>query len=203
MLYELTTLLPHPLHTSQAASNARAYVQHRDARGTLLGCWFTDIGPLGQLILLRGFDSAQELALERQRALFHENPFGAGDQVTAMRMESYQSFPFLPPVQTGVFGNVYEIRTYLLRPGGLQPTISAWEQAMPARSLLSPLTVNMYALDGQPRITHIWPFASADQRAAIRAKSYADGIWPPKGGPQQFFEATSVLAYPTDFSPLR
>lgn len=74
---------------------------------------------------------------------------------------------------------------------------------MPARSLLSPLTVNMYALDGQPRITHIWPFASADQRAAIRAKSYADGIWPPKGGPQQFFEATSVLAYPTDFSPLR
>lgn len=202
-LYELTTLFPHPLHTAQAAANARAYVQHSDACGTLLGCWFADIGPLGPLMLLRGFESAEELAIERQRALFHEDPFGAGDLVTTMRMESYQPFPFLPAVKTGTFGKVYEFRTYQLRPGGLQPTIAAWEQAMPARSLLSPLTINMFALDGQPRITHIWPFASADARAAIRSKSYTDGIWPPKGAPQQFFEATSVLAYPTDFSPLR
>ena len=203
MHYELTTLCHHPLHTNQLAANARDYVQHRDARGKLLGCWFSDIGPLGRLLLLRGFDSAQELALERQRALEHEDPFGAGDLCQAMEMDSYRAFPFLPPVRTGELGSVYEFRTYLLKPGGLRPTIAAWEAAMPARSLLSPLVVNMYALAGQPRITHIWPFASANDRLAIRAKSYADGIWPPKGAPDQFFAASSMLAYPTDFSPLR
>lgn len=203
MLYELITLPHHPLYTNQVAANARAYVQHPDAHGSLLGCWFTDIGPLGRLILLRGFDNAQDLEAERQRTLYHDDPFGAGDLVTAMQMESYQAFAFLPPVKTGAFGKVYEFRTYLLRPGGLAPTIAGWEAAMPERSRRSPLVVNMFALDGQPRITHIWPFASADERAAIRARSYADGIWPPKDGPQSFFEATSLLAYPTDFSPLR
>ncbi|MGN5478717.1 NIPSNAP family protein [Cupriavidus basilensis] len=67
MLYELATLSPHPLHTHQVAANACDWVEHRDASGTLLGCWFTDIGPIGQLLLLRGFHDAQELARERQR----------------------------------------------------------------------------------------------------------------------------------------
>ncbi|QBY56477.1 NIPSNAP family protein (plasmid) [Cupriavidus oxalaticus] len=203
MLYELATLSPHPLHAHQVAANARDWVEHREASGILLGCWLTDIGPLGRVLLLRGFHDAGELARERQRTLHHEDPFGADGLVTSMQMDSYEPFPFLPPVRTGELGKVYEFRTYLLRPGGLQPTMAAWEAAMPARSLLSPLVVNMFALDGQPRITHIWPFASADARAEIRAKSYADGIWPPKGGPDQFFDAVSVLAYPTDFSPLR
>lgn len=203
MLYELTTLSHHPLHTARVAANAHAWVRHRDALGTLLGCWFTDIGPLGRLLMLRGFARAEDLARERQRALHHENPFGAGGLLTGMEMDSYQSFPFLPEVQTGAFGKVYEFRTYLLKPGGLPPTIAAWEQAMPERSKRSPLVVNMFALDGQPRITHIWPFAGADARAAIRAQIYADGIWPPKGAPEQFFAATSWLAYPTDFSPLQ
>ncbi len=52
---------------------------------------------------------------------------------------------------------------------------------MPAREPMSRLVINMHVLDGAPRITHIWPYAGVDKRA-IRAKSYADGIWPPKGG---------------------
>lgn len=202
-LYELAILHPHPLDSRQVAAQAWDYVQHPDAYGNPLGCWFTDVGPLGPVLLLRGFEDAQQLALERQRTWFHPDPFGATGRFSSMQLESYQPFPFLDPVSPGRFGKVYEFRTYLLRPGGLKPTMTAWEQALPARRRLSPLTVNMYALDGQPRITHIWPFASADARAAIRAQSYAEGIWPPQGGPQQFFEATSMLAYPTDFSPLR
>lgn len=74
---------------------------------------------------------------------------------------------------------------------------------MPERSKRSRLTVNTYALDGAPRITHIWPWESLDERIAIRAESYADGIWPPKGGPEQFSEATSTVRIPANNSPLR
>lgn len=80
--------------------------------------------------------------------------------------------------------------------------MAAWQAAMPAREKLSPLVINMYALDGAPRITHIWPYSSLDARAAIRAKSYAEGIWPPKGAPEQFFEANSLSAIPESGSPL-
>jgi hypothetical protein len=38
----------------------------------------------------------------------------AGSLVTALSMDSYAPFPFLPPVQPGSFGGIYEFRTYQL-----------------------------------------------------------------------------------------
>ena len=101
-------------------------------------------------------------------------------------------------------GGIYEFRTYHLKPGGLPPTLAGWEKAIkPAREYTSHLVINMYALDGPPRITHIWGFESLEQRAALRAKFYAAGLWPPSGGPKQIVEATSTIALSEDSSPLR
>ncbi|MDB5640068.1 MAG: hypothetical protein JWP51_4976 [Bradyrhizobium sp.] len=202
MLYEFATLSFHPLNARKATAGAEAYVTATEAKGQLLGCWTTDIGALGRMFVLRGFADATELAAERKRALFSANPFGAAEVLTGLEMDSYAPFPFLPPVVPGKYGKVYEFRTYHLKPGGLPPTIAAWEAALPERNKLSPLIINMYALDGAPRITHIWPYASLDARAAIRTDSVAQGIWPPKNAPEQFFEATSMIGMPTAASPL-
>jgi hypothetical protein len=202
MLYEFATLSFHPLNTKKATAAAEAYVKEPEAKGQLLGCWTTDIGALGRMFVLRGFTDAVELAAERKRALFSANPFGAADVLTGLEMDSYAPFPFLPPVVPGKYGKVYEFRTYRLKPGGLPPTIAAWEAALPGRSKLSPLLINMYALDGAPRITHIWPYASLDARAAIRADSVAKAVWPPKNAPEQFYQATSTIGMPTAASPL-
>ncbi|AUT71232.1 NIPSNAP family protein [Paraburkholderia hospita] len=203
MFYELTTLSSHILKLPQVIKNAEAYLHRSEISGHWLGAWTSENGPLGSLRMLRGFNDTHELARERERALHHSNPFGATTSDCRIEMESYAGFSFLPPVEPGSFGKYYEFRTYWLRPGGLEPTIEAWKAAMPERSKRSPLTVNMYALDGAPRITHIWPWQSLDERIAIRAKSYADGVWPPKGGPDQFFDATSTIWIPTENSPLR
>jgi hypothetical protein len=202
MLYEFATLSFHPLNTGKVTAGAEAYVTGAEARGQLLGCWTTDIGELGRMFVLRGFADAEELAAERQRALFSSNPFGAGDVLTGLEMDSYAPFPYLPPVKPGKFGKVYEFRTYHLKPGGLPPTMAAWETALPARTKLSPLLINMYTLDGAPRITHIWPYASLDARAAIRTEAVATGIWPPKNAPQHLSALTSTIGMPTAASPL-
>ena len=182
--YELTTLSCPLLSLHAASAGARAFIDENDATGELLGCWRTEIGQLGRVLLLRGFETAADLATERRRALLSVNPFNAGSLVTALRMDSYAPFPFLPPVQPGSFGGIYEFRTYQLRPGGLPPTLAGWEKAIqPAREYTSHLIINMYALDGPPRITHIWGFQSLEERAALRAKFYAAGLWPPQGGP--------------------
>jgi len=201
-LYELTTLSCPLLAVSEASEGARAFIGEPEAKGELLGCWRTDIGTLGRLLILRGFETSEDLAAERRRALFSANPFNAGSIVTALEMDSYAPFPFLPPVRPGAYGKVYEFRTYKLKPGGLPPTLAGWEAAMPAREPMSHLVINMYALDGAPRITHIWPYTGMDERFAIRARSYAEGIWPPKGGPEQILEATSVIALPEPYSLL-
>lgn len=203
MLYEMTTLSCPLLAVGQASEGAQAWTSHPDAGGVLLGCWRTEIGALGRLLVLRGFETAETLAAERRRALLSDNPFNAGSVVTALSMESYAPFPFLPFVQPRAFGSVYEFRTYRQKPGGLPLTMAAWEEAVgPARDYTAHLVINMYALDGAPRITHIWGFASLEQRAALRSASYAAGIWPPRGGPEQIIEAISTIGLPETHSPL-
>lgn len=195
MLYELATLscpllalglpLPHP------GMNP-------------LGCWRTELGRLGQLLVLRGFARPEDMTAERRRALLSANPFNAGDVMTGLAMDSYAPFPFLPPLRTGGRGGVYEFRTYHLVPGGLPATLAGWEAALaPAREYTEHLVVNMYALDGAPRVTHIWGFASLEERAGLRSHAYDAGIWPPRGGPDQIAEATSTIALPQGRSPLR
>jgi hypothetical protein len=202
-LYELTTLAFPLLSADAVSTGVRDFVTEPAAKGELLGCWRTEIGTLGRLLVLRGFENAQELFAERHRALLSSNPFNAGSVVTALEMDSYTPFPFLPPVKTGTHSAVYEFCTYKLKPGGLPPTLAGWEAAIePAREYTRHLVINMYALDGPPRITHIWGFASLEERAALRARHYAAGVWPPKGGPENISDASNAIALPEHYSPL-
>jgi hypothetical protein len=196
-LYELTTLAFPLLSASTVAKAARDWVSMTDAVGTLLGCWRTEIGPLGRMLILRRFDDPGTLQRERHRALSSSNPFNAGGLVTALEMDSFMPFRFLPPARAATYDAIYEFRTYKLKPGGLPPTLAGWEAAIvPASDYTAHLMINIYALDGPPRITHIWAFESLAQRAALRSAAYAAGVWPPKGGPENILEAISVVALP-------
>ncbi|WAL68653.1 NIPSNAP family protein [Amycolatopsis cynarae] len=203
MLYELSHLAFKLYTVQKALSSLEAYTSSAGTSGKLLGCWETEHGVIvGRVLLLREFEDADALAGERQRILTSSDPFGVGEYLESFRIESYAPFPFVPPVQTGRFGDVYEFRTYELRVGGLLPTMAGWEAALPERTKLFPLTTAMYGLDGVPRITHIWPFPDLNERLAIRRESYQRGIWPPENGPENIAHATSTIAIPTAFSPL-
>lgn len=201
MLYELTTLSCPPLTEGAVATAAREWMAQ--GPGQLLGVWRSEIGELFQVKLLRGFDTADALDHERQRALTAEAPFGIIDPNVQVHMESYRRFPFLAEVEPRTLGKFHEFRTYYLKPGGLAPTLASWQAAIePASEYTSHLIVNMYALDGPPRITHIWGFSSLEERSSLRARHYAAGIWPPKGAPQQIARATTMICIPEPDSPL-
>ncbi|WP_020173653.1 NIPSNAP family protein [Methyloferula stellata] len=194
MRYELTTISCSPLGTPDASKRARAWVEDAVA-GQLLGIWHSDIGTIGQLIVLRAFENNDDLASERERALLSADPFGSASGVTPIRMESFAPFPFLPPVVGRDYGGTFEFRTYFQKPGGLPGTLAGWRDAIqPAQAYTDHLVVNMYALDGEPRITHIWGFDSVAQRDKLRGEHYAAGLWPPRGGPERIASATSMIA---------
>jgi hypothetical protein len=202
MPYELTTLACAPLTEGVVAAAARDWIAQ--GPGRLSGAWRTEIGDLFQVKLLRRFDTADALEEERRRALMDPALFGISDPAIRINMERYARFPFLPEVEPATFGSFYEFRTYFLKPGGLAPTLNSWRDAIaPAADYTRHLLVNMYALDGPPRITHIWGFSSLEERAALRARHYADDLWPPKGAPQQITKATSTICVPEPYSPLR
>jgi hypothetical protein len=204
MLYELATLSCPLPSVGEAVEGVRRWVADPEAKGALVGCWRSEIGALGQVLVLRGFEQPEDMTAERRRALMSASPFHAGTVATGLAMESYAPFPFLPPIRTGARGGIYEFRAYRLKLGGLSPTMAAWEAAVPgAGDYATHLVVNMYALDGPPRITHVWAFADLNERARLRGAAFASGVWPPKGGPQQIAEAASVIGLPEGFSPLR
>jgi hypothetical protein len=202
--YEVTTLTVALGATPKAFPLIREYVSAPSAKGRLLACWYSDIAELNRIMVIRGFANDAELFAERERVLLQGNPFGIEDLLLDMSISTYSPFPFLPPIEPGELGPFYEVRVYGIKPSGLAPTIEAWRHAVGARTQISPLTVAMYALDGTtPRFMNIWPYQSLDQRQQARAAAVAEGIWPPKGGPQHLTTLHSSFYLPADFSPLR
>ena len=208
MYYELATMTL-PFGTAgTAATQVQAYCTAPEAQGELLGCWFTDIGVLNQMIVLRGFDTLEALSAERLRAHHSASPMGCGELYQSLEQHSYKGFPWMKPVrpsaESGIQGPVYEIRTYGIKTGGVQPTINLWEQAVPLREKLSPCVVAMVAMDGPLRFTNIWAYSSLNARSQARADAVAQGIWPPKGGPAHLTtNMVSTIAMPTAVSPLK
>jgi NIPSNAP len=203
MFYELATLTLRLGTFAQAVPAVKAYLDSPDAHGQLLGCWQADIGELNRIVIFREFADELALQAERRRVLLSLDPFGCAEFAPQVELNSYAPFPGFGPIQTGAHGPIYELRTYELKTGGLQPTLDAWAAALPARHAFSPCLMAMYALDGKPRITSIWPVASLEQRAKARAESVQQGVWPPKGGPAWLTtQMHSTIFLPTPISPL-
>jgi hypothetical protein len=129
-LFELATLVFPLLSSAQVAQAVQDWVSMPEAEGQAIGCWRTEIGPLGRLLVLRRFDDGLALANERRRALMSSSPFNSGSLISALEMDSYVRFPFLPPMTADRDDAVYEFRTYRLKPGGLPATLSGWESAI-------------------------------------------------------------------------
>ncbi|WP_342131767.1 NIPSNAP family protein [Hydrogenophaga sp. OTU3427] len=208
MYYELATMTLPFGSAAAAATHVQAFCTAPEAQGELLACWFTDIGQLNQMIVLRGFADLATLAAERARTQHSASPFGCGELFQSLEQHSYQGFPWMKPVrpsaESGISGPVYEIRTYGIKPGGVQATIDLWAQYVPPRERLSPCVVAMVALDGPLRFTNIWAYPTLDARSKARADAVAQGIWPPKGGPAHLTtDMVSTIALPTAVSPLK
>lgn len=202
--YEIATLQLSMGAAGKAAPAIEDFCRQNGAKGKLLGAFTTEIGTLHQVTLLRGFDSAADLLAERQRTLNASNPFGASEWMSRLTLDSYIPFPFLKPVQVGEYGSVYELRTYVYKHGGLPHILKSWEEAVPAREKISPLTIALYSIEGTPRIIHIWPYKNASDRFDLRARSVTQGVWPPKGCPEWLTsEMHSALISPMAISPLR
>jgi hypothetical protein len=92
----------------------------------------------------------------------------------------------------------------VLKPDGLAPTIAAWRKAVPGRMKISPVLAAMTSVTGAvTRFMHIWPYRSFDERARLRDKAVADGVWPPPGGPGHLVSQQVDIYLPAPFSPMK
>lgn len=194
-LYEVVTLDVALWAAREVLPRLEAYFAQGSQCGEMLGCWEMDIGVQQRLVLLRRFPELGALSAERQKLLTSADPFDAGRWLKQMKLETYLSFPFMPPVEPAAQNSVYEFRYYDLVVGGLSPTLAAWEATLPKRTPVSPVMAGMYALDGIPRILHIISYTDLDARRDVRAQLYREGRWPPPGAPEQVRAAHAEIGY--------
>ena len=169
----------------------------------LLACWYSDIGAVNQILIIRKATDALATFDARFAALNATNPFGISEYIVAMTMDIYVAFDFIAPLRPGEFGPCYEVRSYVLKPDGLAPTIAAWRKAVPGRMAISPVLAAMTSVTGAvTRFLHVWPYKSFDERARLRTKATADGVWPPPSGPGHLVSQQVDIYLPTPFSPM-
>jgi len=202
MTYDVTVLTVKPAPVPKALPRVQEAL---GSAGKLLACWYTEIGALNQIFLMREFPSAEAAIETRDQAARSADPFGIGEFMTSARSDTFNVLPFLRPIQTGAHGPFFEVRDYLLRPGALAGTIERWEKALPARLERSPLLTCMYSVSGMgTRFVHIWPYKTLDQRHDVRSKAVADKIWPPAGGGEATLITQQTEIYvPAPFSPIK
>ncbi|MEO5764364.1 MAG: NIPSNAP family protein [Casimicrobiaceae bacterium] len=201
--YEFATLSIRTATAGKALAGIERYLEAHAARATLHAVWTAEIGVLNRIQVVRSFASSDALADERERMQVDGDLFGATDFLTGMSLDTYAAFPFFAPLSAGAFGAVYEVRNYDIKPAGLKPVLAAWEVAIGERQKLSPILFAGYALEGAtPRMIHVCPYRSTDERARIRAEAVATGVWPPKGGPDWLTNMQSTIFLPAQFSPL-
>ena len=203
MHYDVTRITVRPATAGKALPLLGAWLESR-SKGRPLACWYSELGALNEVLLLRGYEDGVALAADREAAARSADPFGIAEFTTGVETDTWVPFPFVAPIAPGEVGPFFEVRTYRLRPDGLASTLENWEKALPARLALSPLVTAMYSVSGAvPRFMHVWPYKSLDARQETRAKAIETGVWPPPGGAGRLLEQKTEIFLPARFSPLR
>ena len=204
MPYDVTIITVKPNTHGKALPPLEQWLKSNPRKGEFIGCLASEIGDLNKILLLHHYASEADLAADRDAVAKDTNPYGCIDLLVGRSTDTFVQFPFLSPIKPGQHGPIFEVRTYLLKPTGLGPTIAAWEKQAPARMKLSPILAAMYSVSGEvTRFMHIWPYPDLATRANTRKTAIETGVWPPPGGPDYLETMRTDIYLPAPFSPIR
>jgi len=212
MLYELRTYTLKPGAVGEmvkAASTVSVSIRGNDY-GKLEGYWFTEIGPLNQVLHLWSFKDFEERA--RLRGELAKNSRWTGEYLPLIRpLLMLQEVRFLnairPPVAPSSTGNVYELRNYRAKPAGAaKQWLDAFTAALPAREKYSKIVALWQTEAGQPNeVCHLWAYPDLNARAKARADAMKDPVWQEflGKGPAFLEQMHSTILLPAPHSPLK
>ena len=204
MPYDVTIITVKPNTHVKALPGVEQWLKANPRKGEFIACLASEIGDLNQILLMHHYASEADLAADRDAVAKDPNPYGCLELTDGRSTNTFTQFPFLPPVKPGQHGPIFEVRTYLLKPNGLPPTIDAWTKQAPHRMKLSPILAAMYSTTGEvTRFMHIWPYPDLITRANTRKTAIETGVWPPPGGPDHLLTMHTDIYLPAAFSPIR
>ncbi len=203
MIYEVRSYHIAPGSLPTVLERFEEGYQHRKKLSELAAFWYTEIGPLNQIIHVWPYaDAAERDKIRGEASKSSHWPPAIGEFLLSMNSEIFVPSPFTPELLTGKNGPYYEMRSYTLKPGKLPAMMDGWKGKIDGRRALSPLIMGMHTEVGNlNKFVHIWAYESLNQRMEVRAKAKAEGIWPPGGGSDRLVAQENKIMLPASFSP--
>ena len=207
MIYEVRTYQLKPRSVPEFIDTFGRALPVREKVSKLSGFFYTEIGPLNEVIHVWPFKDLGDR--ERKRALFPpEKKLGWPPKVAhlaeTMNSEIFVPAPFSPTMAEGSLGPIFEWREYQILPGMMPEVYRNWEKKVARRIELSPLIMAMHSeIGGLFKLVHIWGYESLEHRSAVRAEAVAKGIWPPKGPKETLVSQRNKIVLAAPFSPVR
>ena len=104
-----------------------------------MGYWYTELGPLNEVLHIWPYNDSNERAEIRQKVVDDGIwPPDAGDLITGQRSEIMIPTSFTEFTGEQEVGPVFEMRTYMYKPGEVNKTINAWSEFIEERRKYSP-----------------------------------------------------------------
>ena len=167
-----------------------------------LGAFFhTEVGLLNHIIHIWPYDDLQHRTRVRSQSIPGWPP-KIQEFIEEMESKIIVEAPFSPKLEPRRLGNLYEIRTYTMQPGGAQIVIDAWAEKIEGRQKFSPMAFCGHTeIAGLNQWIHVWAYKDAAERFSVRDAARASGAWPPNTR-GQFIRQENMLVVPAAFSPL-
>jgi hypothetical protein len=207
MIYEFRTYNLTPGAVPQVLELFGAGYEHRKKHSELAAFWFTEVGPLNQIIHVWPYESMQHRAEVRDAAI-KDPKWDPGlarlGLVKDERSEIFRTAPNSPFMEPGTYGPLYEFRDYTIKSGTMPELLQIWGDNVHIRTAFSPLIAALYSDVGPlNRFIHIWPYESLRHREEVRKQAGASGNWPPKGERELIERQSSMILSAAPCSPLQ
>ena len=212
MLYELRTytVKPGTLGDIVKAASTVSRDVRGDNYGKLEGYWFTEIGPLNQVMHMWSYPSYDErtkLRGELAKNSRWNNEYIPLIRPIVVRQEIRLMNAIRPPVAPATPGSIYELRNYRARAiGPVRQWIEAFTAVLPEREKYSKIVGLWQTEAGQPNeVCHIWAHPDLNARAEARGDAMKDPAWQEflTKGPGYLEEMHSTIMLPAPHSPLK
>ena len=207
MIYEARTYRLKPRGVPEFIKIFGKAYQKRQSLSRISAFFYTEIGPLNEVIHVWPYKNAEEREKKRTRSVKDRKynwPPKVAHLLEHQRSEIFIPSPMTPTFAKGNKGPIFEWREYMLIPGMIGEMYKNWEKAIAKRTEMSELVMAMHTDAGDlNKFVHIWAYESLEHRAEVRAEAAAKGIWPPKGKNPTLQTQANKIVLGAPFSPLK
>ena len=209
MIYEVRTYELKPRSLPEVLKRFGEAYEKRKALSEMYAFWYTEIGPLNQIVHVWPYKDLNERSRIRAEAVKAGIwPPKTAEFITQMHTDIMMPWGDVPPLKPGKVGPFFEMRTYTYAAGDLPKIQANWTKALPRRYEFSPLAALWYSEIGDLNtFIHVWPYQSLDQRMDVRKRAQESGHWPPPrsegDGNYNLLRQETKILLAAPFSPLQ